>query len=106
MTRPATRAAAVRQGATAPDGPGLREWLDSAPALAGTAVAAFDTKVARRLAGSAASKAHRHLRRLGGRPVAPPESFLVDGVSGPLLDGEIARAGRWGETLARTMAPV
>jgi hypothetical protein len=101
LSRPATRADAVRQGAPAPDGPGLREWLDTAPAVAGAAVAAFDTRVSRRLVGSAGRKAHRHLRRLGGRPVAPPESFLVGSVSGPLLDGEVARAGDWGEVVAQ-----
>jgi hypothetical protein len=32
--------------------------------------------------------------------VASPEGFIVEGVSGPLLGGEIDRARRWGEELA------
>ena len=65
------------------------------------AVAVFDTRVAkaRRLPGSAARAAarvvrHRRLGRLVGQ-----ESFYVDDLAGPLLDGELDRARAWGASL-------
>ncbi|MCY7340475.1 MAG: hypothetical protein LH603_01030 [Pseudonocardia sp.] len=44
--------------------------------------------------------AARRLRRAGHRLVARPETFRVTGTQGPLLDGEQARAHRWGEAPA------
>jgi hypothetical protein len=38
---------------------GIREWLARSTALSGTPAATFDTKVAKRFAGSAARKAYR-----------------------------------------------
>ena len=37
--------------------------------------------------------------RRSGRPVAPAENFTVLGTTGPLSDGELDRAARWGEHL-------
>jgi hypothetical protein len=34
------------------------------------------------------------------RPSAPVQRFTVSGTPGPLVDGEQARACRWGDTLA------
>jgi flavodoxin len=101
MTRPATRADAVRQGSTAAADFGLREWLDGCPTLTGTPAAAFDTRMSSPLFGSAAHKAHRRLRRLGCVTVVPPQSFRVSGTPGPLLDGELDRAVRWAESVAQ-----
>ncbi|MCA2219307.1 flavodoxin family protein [Jidongwangia harbinensis] len=101
MTRPGTRADAVRQGSAASADFGLREWLDGCPTLTGTPAAAFDTRMSSPLFGSAAHKAHRRLRRLGCVTVAPPQSFRVAGTSGPLLDGERERAGKWAESVAQ-----
>ncbi|WP_433362202.1 flavodoxin family protein [Actinoplanes sp. CA-142083] len=97
MSRPSTRADAVKQGASAGhSGSGLREYLDTAPRLSGLAAAAFDTTIDTRFpTGSAARKAQRKLRRLGCRVVAPAESFHVSGTAGPLLDGETERARKW-----------
>jgi hypothetical protein len=84
---------------------GLREWLG---ALSGSvpAAATFDTRLAkpRWLTGSAASRAARLLRRRGHRLVVAPESFLVTGTPGPLVDGELDRARAWGTRLAGAVA--
>jgi hypothetical protein len=64
------------------------------------AVAAIDARVHAPVPGSAAKKAQRRLQRLGLRLVAPPTTSWVGGTPGPLLDGEVARARRWGEDLA------
>jgi flavodoxin len=108
MSRPATRADAVRQGADRENVAevGLREWLDTSPQLARTAAAAFDTKIDNRMAGSAARKASRKLRRLGCRVIARPESYHVTGTPGPLMDGERERARQWGEKVAADAAAV
>jgi hypothetical protein len=101
MTRPSTRGSAVEQGATGAVGTGLREWLDTlAPAAAGRAAAAFDTRADRpRLPGSAAAAATRRLRRLGFAVLTRPESFRVSGTPGPLVPGEEERARVWGANL-------
>jgi hypothetical protein len=104
MTRESTRRDAARQGAPTPDvSTGIREWIE----LLGTGpctapLATFDTRVAkvRHLPGSAAKAAVRHLRRLGFRPIAPAETFLVADVAGPLLPDELDRARGWGAQLA------
>jgi Flavodoxin len=103
MTRARTRADAVRQGAAPATGAttGLREWLAGLRwAPAGTAGAAFDTRVHAPVPGSAARGAARGLRRLGVALAAPATTFWVGGTPGPLLDGERERARRWGEDLA------
>ena len=59
-----------------------------------TWIASFDTsyKMSRLLMRFTAShKLLSRLRRLGGRRIAPPESFLVTAKEGPLFDGEIER---------------
>ena len=48
--------------------------------------------------------ADKLLRRHGFRPVARPETFWVTGTFGPLRDGEVDRARRWGEQLAAAAA--
>ena len=81
-------------------GSGLREWLDQLHVDAPVA-AAFDTKVRKpRLPGSAARAAAKRLRHLGLTLTAPATTFYVDGMTGPLLDGERARAQAWVEQLA------
>jgi hypothetical protein len=105
LSRPATRKAAADQGAgaTASSGGGLREWLDGLPARPGIAAAAFDTRIdkPRWLTGSAARGTARRLERLRFRLLVPPASFYVLGTPGPLDDGELDRARRWGQDLAR-----
>jgi flavodoxin len=103
MSRPNTRQSAVDQADTpvVSTKRGLREWIDTAgPTLRDRAIATFDTKIDKAyLPGSAARAAHKRLRRFGCRPVAPAENFTVLGTTGPLTDGELDRAARWGEHL-------
>jgi len=103
MSRPQTRRSAVEQGGNpAAAGTGLREWLAHL-SVAGAAptAATFTTKVRRpRLPGSAAKRAAARLRRAGIRTGPPAATFWVDGTSGPLVDGEVARAQAWGRELA------
>jgi hypothetical protein len=122
MTRERTREDAVRQGAEVLQvSTGLREWIarltpvadvrwsgghgSALPAAGGRALATFDTRAekARRLPGSAARAAAKHLRRLGYRTVVTPESFLVVDVAGPLVAGELERAREWGQRLGQEL---
>jgi flavodoxin-like protein len=82
---------------------GLREWLAELETRPGLPVATFDTRIAKpRVPGSAARAAERRLRRAGVTIAASGESFYVVGTTGPLLEGELARARSWGEELARS----
>jgi flavodoxin len=101
LSRPSTRIDAERQG-TIREGAteiGLREYLNLSPMLTGVAAATFGTRVDKAWAGSAARKAHQRLRRLGCRMLLPAQNFAVTGTTGPLLDGEQERAGRWAAQL-------
>lgn len=104
MTRQNTREDAVRQGAEpGHEAYGIRDWIEHLNAGPHSErVATFDTKAtkARHLPGSAARSAAKGLRAHGYSTIAKPESFWVDGVTGPLLDGELERARTWGEQLA------
>lgn len=90
---------------------GMREWLRGLRIPAGTAVAVFDTRLARPrwFWGSAARAAARHLRRRGVGLIATPANFYVAGPRGPVTDallaGELDRARRWGAQLAATCLP-
>lgn len=86
---------------------GVREWLADLD-LAGrpVPVAAFCTRVFRpRLPGSAAKAIGKELSRHGGRLVAPPQDFGVDGNKGP-LEGQLDAARAWGATLVASSGPV
>jgi len=104
MSRSGTRQGTTNQG-VAPEvamAPGMRELLEKLVATRDCAVGAFDTRLRgpRWLTGSASKDITGRLRSAGFRVIVPPESFLVTGTRGPLIDGEIERAGRWGGTLA------
>jgi flavodoxin len=74
----------------------------------GVAVACFDIRFAktRWLTGSAARVMAKALRAMGLAPLVPPESFLVAGTDGPLVDGELDRAAGWTHALlAKVDAP-
>lgn len=106
LSRPSTRANAVRQGAPVEVATtGLREWLASMgpqdeplrrPA------AAFDTRVTkvRRIPKAASTRASRLLVRHGYTLVSRPTPFLVTDTRGPLVDGELERAVVWGRLVA------
>ena len=107
MTRARTRFDArdkgARQGAV---DVGLREWMSDLPSgREHPRFATFDTRVrsVRHLPGSAARSADRLARRHGYEELVPPESFWVQDMDGPLLDGELARAAAWGRDLGRRL---
>ena len=113
MSRPSTRESAVADAARPdsgltldPDaeGPGLREWFDSLPALHARA-AAFDTRVdlPAIITGRASKGIARRLRRHGLDLVAEPESFLVT-KENHLEPDETLRARQWGSRLAEEPA--
>jgi hypothetical protein len=80
-------------------GLGIRDWLKD---VAGehTLAASFDTRLngVPAFTGRASRPIGRLLKRHGCRLVAAPASFLVS-QQNMLLDGEAARARRWGMTL-------
>ena len=74
--------------------PALRSWLDALPAGRGSS-AAFDTEV-RGPFGKAAPAIAAALEQAGYARIAEPTGFVVSGKFGPLRDGELDRARRWG----------
>ncbi len=104
-TRRTAAEAAAKEGSGLsldPDagGPGVHDWLKSLGerhALAAT----FDTRInvaAAAFTGRARRGIGRLLKRRGYRLIAATESFLVT-PQNTLLDGEAARARRWGAAL-------
>jgi len=91
-------------------------FLDKIPAggLKNVSVAAFDTRISAKsgkfgtrliaaLAGGfgyAAGRIAAILKEKGGHQVAAPEGFIVDGIHGPLKDGETERAAAWAKGIA------
>lgn len=82
--------------------PSMRSWLATLPPGSGRA-AAFDTQV-RGPFGSAGPAIGKALEATGYRQLAKPVGFGVAGKYGPLRDGELERARRWGAELAGMMA--
>ncbi len=69
--------------------------------LEALSAAEFDTRLdkPRWLTGSAANNIAKQLRSLGANLLLKPESFLVKGTEGPLVEGELERAARWAQHL-------
>lgn len=67
--------------------------------LNGIKVAAFDTRVKLFIHGDAAKKISKGLEKAGGKIVAAPQGFTVQGTEGPLLDGEIEKAAKWAKSM-------
>ena len=82
--------------------PLLRTWLDKLPVGRGFA-AAFETRIWWSLRG-ATGTIESKLRESGYERLLPGERFVVSGGYGPLRDGELERARRWGTELAAAMA--
>jgi flavorubredoxin len=82
--------------------PLLRAWLDALPEGRGWG-AAFETRIWWSPRG-ATSTIESKLKRAGYRTVAKSERFIVAGAYGPLRDGELERARRWGAALADALA--
>jgi Flavodoxin domain len=115
MSRPGTRKIAGKLAGKpgsevelvpgAVSGPGVREWLASLGRLE-VAGAAFDTRLQGLPAftGRASKSIGRHLAPTGARIAASPESFLVEGLTGALAEGELGRARAWGRRLSGVTA--
>ncbi len=78
--------------------------LEAAPDLGGVDVAAFDTRTAtiwNKLLpfGYAAPRIAQSLERSGGHLLAPPAGFVVEGIKGPIREGELERAAAWAKGL-------
>lgn len=99
MSRPASRHDARMRGAASTPSRGIREWLALVEdAARDVQVALFDTRVAslKALPGSAAAAAARVVRSAGIPLTQRPTSFYVEGMTGPLVAGELDRARAWG----------
>ena len=80
--------------------PAIREFINKIPesSLNGIKVAAFDTRIARKFVGVfgyAAGRIATDLKAKGGNLIVPPEGFFVQGIKGPVLEGEVERAAAW-----------
>ena len=84
--------------------------------LKGVKVAAFDTRFTEaeiekvkilafivRIFGYAAEPIADRLKKKGGELAVPPEAFYVSGTEGPLLEGELERAGEWAKQIVATL---
>lgn len=104
MSRVTTRTDAMTHGAGQGNPQlGLREWLDKLPVgQHPQRIATFDTRVAkmRHLPGSAARAAAKVAHSHGFERAQHVESFYVDDMEGPLLDGELDRATAWAREIA------
>jgi flavodoxin I len=78
-------------------------------------VAAFDTRLTEKeigenrilaffvsLYGYAAEPISKILQRKGGTLIVPPEGFFVEGMEGPLIQGELERASDWAKQFIAT----
>lgn len=96
--------------------PATMEFIARLPsdALAGVAVAAFDTRIVyaevpnpfvrfvlTTFGRYAAPRILRGLEGRGGRAVLPPEGFIVTGTEGPTKTGELERAAEWARRAAK-----
>ena len=80
--------------------PAIREFLNKLPksSLKGIKVAAFDTRISRKFVGFfgyAAGRIATDLKAKGGDLIMPPEGFFVQGIKGPITEGEVERAAGW-----------
>jgi hypothetical protein len=79
--------------------PSLRSWLDALPHGHGRS-AAFETRIWWSPRGATGDIEGR-LSRAGYQPIAKAQKFVVADKYGPLREGELDRARRWGADLAR-----
>jgi hypothetical protein len=100
-----TRSLRASAGTATSRGPALREWLAGLPLTSGTQAAAFDTRFGKGvwLTGAASRGIGKRLQRRG-YAVVSTASFVVAESEGPLVDGELERARRWGADLAASLA--
>jgi flavodoxin I len=84
----------------------MQDFLDKvqADALAGTNVAAFDTRLTARwvrIFGYAAGRIASTLEEKGGTLMGSPEGFFVKGTEGPLKESELERAAAWAKEIVK-----
>ena len=97
--------------------PVMSSWMNGIPqnSLKGVKVAAFDTRFTMdeinktpvlaffvRIFGDSAYVAKHisdRLKKKGGLLIVPPEGFFVEGMKGPLLQGELERARDWAKRI-------
>jgi flavodoxin len=87
----------------------VQDFLNRIPSggLKRVNVATFDTRMKGafpKLFGFAGARIADALKSKGGNLVAPAEGYFVKGREGPLLEGEIERAGAWAKGLAQNKA--
>jgi flavodoxin len=85
---------------------GIHGLLNEPLALDRVKVAAFDTRtqsIWNRILpfGYAAPRIAQSLEGSGGNLLAPPEGFVVQGIQGPLRDGELKRAAKWAKGITK-----
>ena len=83
--------------------PSLRSWLEALPGGHGPS-AAFETRIWWSPRG-ATGDIETRLERAGYPRVAKAQKFVVKDKYGPLREGEVERARRWGEELAQSIHP-
>jgi flavodoxin I len=87
----------------------IKAWLDQLPATAlqGAHVAVFDTRtppnLVSRIFGFTAPRIAKGLEKKGATLVGEPGGFIVEGIKGPLKQGELERAAGWAQELAASM---
>jgi hypothetical protein len=81
--------------------PTMRSWLAVLPAGNGRS-AAFETRIWWSPGGSTGG-IESGLEHAGYRRLIKAQRFMVEGVEGPLRDGELEKAKAWGAELARAM---
>jgi flavodoxin len=82
----------------------MRRFLNKIPknALNNVKVASFDTRddsMLTKVFGKAAGRIAASLKKKGGTLMTPPEGFIVKGLQGPLVEGELERAAKWAKTI-------
>lgn len=80
---------------------GIHNLLKGASGLKNTRAAVFDTRAERSLFGFAAPKMANSLKKAGAELLSEPQGFIVLGIQGPLMDGELQRAVEWAHGLVR-----
>ena len=85
----------------------VQDFLGKVPALSlkGVSVAAFDTRISKKIVGLfgyAAGRIADNLKKQGGTLIASPEGFFVTGGQGPLKEGELERAAAWAKGILRS----
>jgi hypothetical protein len=111
MSRPSTR----EQAAQETDGRSCRRasgsgsgWRRCRRPTVPIPFAAFDSRADKRVIRTVDRTAGQHRKRLrkrGLRPFDDVQSFLVEDMKGPLVDGELDRARAWGPSWRRRPRP-